>query len=64
MSGSKDNTIKVWNKDFTLLKTLDNLGGGDVTSLAITSDGLIIAGSYNALINIWNKNYQLLKSLT
>jgi WD40 repeat protein len=48
ISGSDDNTIKVWGKEFQLLKTLSKEEGGHsscVRTLGITSDGLLISGS-------------------
>jgi hypothetical protein len=45
ISGSGDKTIKVWSKEFSLLKTLDGIRGGSVESLGITFDDLIISGS-------------------
>jgi WD40 repeat protein len=47
ISGSHDSTIKVWSKQYDLLKTLNKEVGGHsgfVISLAINSDGLLISG--------------------
>ena len=42
------------------------MGGGhsnDVYSLAITSDGLLVSGSYDNTIKVWSKEFNLLKTL-
>lgn len=66
VSGSRDQTIKIWNlKTETLVNTLT---GHDlwVRSVAISPDGQsIVSGSYDNTIKIWNLNTgELLNSLT
>ena len=66
ISGSDDTTIKVWNQQYDLFKTLDETVGGHlggVWSLAITSDGLLISGSEDNTIKVWTKQYELLITL-
>ena len=66
ISGSWDSTIKVWTKQYNLLKTLNKLVGGhwnSVYSLAIKSDDVLISGSRDYTIKIWSKEYNLLKTL-
>ena len=56
ISGSDDAKIRVWSKEFQLLKTLSKEEGGHtncVRSLRITSDGLLISGSYDKTIKVW-----------
>ena len=61
-SGSADDTMKVWNHDFTLFKTLNghtNL----VRALIFTHDGCLISGSWDSTIKVWSKQYDLLRTL-
>jgi WD40 repeat protein len=42
------------------------MGGGHssgVLSLAITSDGFLVSGSYDNTIKVWNKEFTLLKTI-
>ena len=52
------NGIKVWSKQYELLKTLSEYVGeghsGGVSSLAITYDGLLVSGSYDNTIKVWS----------
>jgi WD40 repeat protein len=67
ISGSDDNSIKIWDgKDFKLLKTLDENNGGhsnSVSSLAISNNGIIASGSFDKSIKVWNQDFTLLKTL-
>jgi len=56
ISGSSDDTIKIWNiLTFELVTTLEN--DTEVYSVAISSDNkYIISGLYNGKIKIWEKN--------
>ena len=50
VSGSWDKTIKIWNHDYSLYKTLDSKNGGHikwVLALAVIPDGRLISGSYD-----------------
>ncbi len=64
ISGSGDNTIKLWLQDGTLLKTLVG-HKSTVFDLDISSDGeLIVSGSGDNTIKLWNiNNGQLLATL-
>ena len=45
MSGADDNTVRIWNVDGGLIKTLEG-HSGDVYSVAFNHDGtLIVSGS-------------------
>ena len=55
VSGSKDNTIRIWDMDSgECLKTLEG-HHGDVTAVAVSPDGRrIVSGSADRTIRIWN----------
>jgi WD40 repeat protein len=56
VSGSKDNTIRVWDleNDGNEIKKLEGHEGG-ITSIAITPDGKnIVSGSFDGTIKVWN----------
>lgn len=64
-SGSKDNTIKIWNlDDCSLARTINN--GCDVYSIAFSPDGNIIAsGGSDGKIKLWNSyDGELIKTLS
>ncbi|MBD2458240.1 hypothetical protein H6G80_29765 [Nostoc sp. FACHB-87] len=63
VSGSADNTIKLWRADGTLLKTL--LGHEDiVNSVSFSPDGQIIAsGSQDMTVRLWSREGKLLHTL-
>ncbi len=55
MSGSKDKTLKIWDRKS--IKELIQLYGhdNDVTSVVISNDDrIIISGSYDKTIKIWD----------
>ncbi len=56
VSGSWDNTIKIWNADNgSLIRTLD--APNSVLAIAYSPDGLrIVSGNSNATIKIWDSN--------
>ncbi|ARV57431.1 hypothetical protein BZZ01_01210 [Nostocales cyanobacterium HT-58-2] len=62
-TASDDNTVRLWNLNGQLLKTL--LGHSSyVLSVAFSPDGKTIAsGSYDKTVRLWNLNGQLLKTL-
>lgn len=62
-SAGKDNTIKVWNSDSgELLHTLRNHRDW-VSSIAISSNNLLVSGSYDNTVKIWNlSNGELLQT--
>ncbi|GAB1543689.1 hypothetical protein NUACC21_63650 [Scytonema sp. NUACC21] len=61
VSGSNDNTIKLWSRDGKLVKTLRNHTNG-VSSISFSRDGNIFAsGSYDSTIKLWSRDGQLLK---
>ena len=65
MSGSSDNSIKVWNAStFTLIETL-NGHVGTVKALDFNADrNLIVSGAEDSDIIIWNStNYKKIKTL-
>lgn len=51
-SGSRDNTIKIWNRNGECLKTLTG-HSGTILSLAETSDGKLVSASRDKTIKIW-----------
>ena len=53
-SGSKDNTVKVWN--VTTGECLKTLGGhtDDVYSVSFNKEGLLASGSVDGTIKVWN----------
>ena len=55
VSGSEDQTIKIWEYDTgTLVRTLTGHSDG-VKSVAVSSDGkYIVSGSWDYIIKIWN----------
>jgi len=63
ISGSADNTIKLWRTDGTLLKTLwghQNV----VNSVSLSHDGQIIAsGSQDKTVRLWSREGKLLYTL-
>jgi dipeptidyl aminopeptidase/acylaminoacyl peptidase len=63
-TGSSDKTVKLWNRDGTLLKTLT--GHNDsVWSVSFSPDGQTIAtGSSDKTVKLWNRDGTLLKTLT
>ena len=66
VSGSSDNTIKVWDRtnNYNLIK---NLTGHtiDVSSVALDT-GVVVSGSGDTFIKVWNRTngYNLIKNLT
>ena len=53
VSGSDDNTIRIWGIDGTLIRTLSGHTNG-VYSVCISSDGrTIVSGSMDNTIKIW-----------
>lgn len=58
ITGSDDQTIKIWNFHTRRLLTTHKGHYGAVTSLAITPDGSrLISGSMDGTIKVWNLNY-------
>jgi len=57
VSGSWDNTLKIWDtKSFTCLRTISG-HSNCVNSVATTADGLfIISGSYDKTTKVWRAN--------
>ncbi len=54
VSGSSDETIKIWNKNTgDLLRTLDN--GDYVNSIAFDANDMIAIGSWDSTIKLWKK---------
>ena len=54
VSGSEDNTIKLWNLEGAELKTLKG-HGAVVSSVSFSPDGkTIVSGSYDNTIKLWN----------
>jgi len=61
-SGSKDKTIKLWNRDGSLIKTIPSEKG--VYSISFSPDGKMIAsGSLDNTVKLWRANGDLLKTL-
>jgi serine/threonine protein kinase len=62
-SGSRDETVKLWNKDGTLLRTLEGHTHW-VRSVAWSPDGTTLAsGSWDNTVKLWNKDGTLLRTL-
>ncbi|RNA20631.1 WD40 repeat, partial [Brachionus plicatilis] len=64
VSGSEDQTIKIWHKDtFECLKTI-NGHNSEVNCLAIMQNGNIVSGSWDKTIKIWDKDtFECLKTI-
>ncbi|MFB2895498.1 TIR domain-containing protein [Aerosakkonemataceae cyanobacterium BLCC-F50] len=63
-SGSDDNTVKLWNRDGKLLKTLTD-HKDSVYSVAFSPDGKLMASaSVDKTIKLWRRDGTLLKTLT
>jgi len=63
VSVSRDNTIKLWNTDGTLLNTLRG-HSGTVVGVAFSPDGQMIAsGSWDKTVKLWNREGTLLTTL-
>ncbi|MEM9452285.1 MAG: hypothetical protein AAGA75_27690, partial [Cyanobacteria bacterium P01_E01_bin.6] len=61
-SASADGTIKLWNADGALLKTLTD-HRGIVLSVAFSPDGQLLAsGSYDTTVRLWNTDGTLLNT--
>ncbi|MEB3180588.1 MAG: TIR domain-containing protein [Nostocaceae cyanobacterium] len=64
-SGSRDNTIKLWNRDGTLRTTLPRRHKGSINDIAISPDGKMIASaSTDKTITLWQPDGKLLHTLT
>lgn len=68
VSGSWDKTIKLWEKDGTLIRTLGkNRQNGhqqEIKALAISRDrNLIVSGSTDETIKLWKKDGTLIRTL-
>ncbi|MBN3910666.1 MAG: AAA-like domain-containing protein [Nostoc sp. NMS1] len=59
-SGSYDKTIKIWKRDGTLIKTINN--GSSVNTITFSPDGKIIAsGDESGNIKLWRLNSTFIK---
>ena len=70
VSGSKDNTIKIWNiEDRSIMSTLSGHKGG-VYALCYVKEGVLVSGSEDESLIIWSKStpesstYSLKQTLT
>ncbi|HEY9651943.1 MAG TPA: TIR domain-containing protein, partial [Coleofasciculaceae cyanobacterium] len=62
-SGSEDNTVKLWNQDGTLQKTLTG-HQGSINELAFSPDGKLIASaSVDKTVKLWGQDGSLQKTL-
>lgn len=62
-SAGYDKTIKLWNIDGSLIKTLESHTGG-VVSVSFSPDGNTLAsGSHDHTIKLWNRQGDLLKTI-
>ncbi|MGK7938993.1 MAG: caspase family protein [Crocosphaera sp.] len=62
VSGSWDNTVKIWSEQGKLLHTLE-AHQSPVRTLAITSEGNIVSGSEDGTMKIWSEQGKLLHTL-
>jgi len=53
-SASRDRTVKLWNRDGKLLRTLNH--DKPVSSVAIKANGQIVTGTTDAKIQVWQKD--------
>jgi flagellar hook assembly protein FlgD len=62
-TASEDGTIKLWNREGTLLKTLKSQGTS-VTSVSFSPDGqTLVTASANGTVSLWSREGTLLKTL-
>ncbi|HEY9700966.1 MAG TPA: WD40 repeat domain-containing protein, partial [Allocoleopsis sp.] len=62
VSGSNQGKIKLWQKDGTLIKTIDNQG--QIYAITFSSDGkIIISGNDQGEIKLWQKDGTLIKTI-
>ena len=60
-SGSNDNTIKLWDREGKLTKTLSN-HTDSVSSISFSQDGKLFAsGSYDITVKLWTRDGQMVK---
>ncbi|NES64087.1 MAG: CHAT domain-containing protein [Okeania sp. SIO2D1] len=62
-SGSRDNTIRLWNSDGTLVRTIDT-ETESVNAVAFSPDGKLIAsGSNDSTVKLWNSDGSLVRTI-
>ncbi len=63
-SASWDNTVKLWRRDGTLLKTLLKGYSDSVNAVTFSPNGeLIAAASWDSTVKLWSREGKLIKSL-
>jgi WD40 repeat protein len=64
ISGSGDKSIKIWNIEGNLIKSINKVHDDIVNSVCISADSkYIISGSEDKSIKIWNIEGNLIKSI-
>ena len=55
VSGSADNTIKVWDESSGAVQRNMTGHGGEVTGLAVLESGFLVSASKDKTIKVWNQ---------
>jgi WD40 repeat protein len=57
MSGSRDNTVRLWDRSSgVLLRTLEG-HRGSVNSVCLSSDdGMVVSGSFDNTVRLWDRS--------
>jgi WD40 repeat protein len=64
VSGSSDKTVKLWNKNASLIRTLSGHQNA-INSVAVSDDGqTIVSGSSDKTVKLWNKSGSLIRTLS
>lgn len=58
VSGSRDQSIRIWDLTYNLFEVVGYHDGG-VVSLAVLSDGRLVSASYDKTIRVWDLTYMV-----